>query len=44
MLVKGIEPWSFWLHMNVLAINGVMAHHFVKQYDPNALTCFLELL
>jgi len=44
MLIKGIGPWFPWLHTNVLAINGVLAHHFEKQYDPNGLACFLELL
>ncbi len=29
--LKGIEPWSPYLHTNVLTIKP--PHHFVKQYD-----------
>jgi hypothetical protein len=31
MLVRGIEPWIFWIHTNALAIKA--PHHFAKQYD-----------
>jgi hypothetical protein len=31
MLVKGIEPWTFWIHTNTLAIKS--PQHFAKQYD-----------